>query len=212
MQKPVLLLVDDELNSLTILLDFLSDYYEIHSFDDPSLVMKFVEKTKIDTFLLDINMPKIDGLELCKKIKEKKEHIYTPIIFITAFSDIEKIDKGFSFGAVDYITKPFKLQELKIRIDAHLKVAKSQIELRDKHLSLNLQIEQLTKELKEANDKILFEDNFQNRETTFKSTNEKIEQNKINSEIFNKKFIDIQKKLENQKKLLEDAKLKLNFE
>jgi len=72
--------------------------------------------------LLDVNMPKIDGFETCTKLKSNPITCDIPIIFITAFSDYEDKLKGFSLGAVDYITKPFQAEEALARVRIHLKL------------------------------------------------------------------------------------------
>lgn len=74
--------------------------------------------TEPDIVLLDINMPDMDGLEFCKKIRD---HVNCPILFLTArVDDADKIS-GFSAGGDDYITKPFSLQELTARVNAHIR-------------------------------------------------------------------------------------------
>lgn len=71
-----------------------------------------------DLILLDINMPKIDGIEVCQKIREQ---VNCPIIFLTARVEEQDIVNGLSVGGDDYILKPFRLKELEARIAAHLK-------------------------------------------------------------------------------------------
>tara|TARA_B100001063_G_scaffold247169_1_gene290777 strand:+ start:12473 stop:13105 length:633 start_codon:yes stop_codon:yes gene_type:complete len=208
--KPKILLLDDEIEVLSLFIEFLNEHYEVDVCNSVNTFFEMIEDKVYDVFLLDINMPLMNGLEVCKKIKENQKYIYTPVLFITAFSDISKIEQGFLVGAVDYITKPLRLQEVKIRIDSHYKMSKSRMELKDEHLELNRQIEELTKELKNTKDEIVEED-FQDRESRFKSTNRQIEENKVKNEIFNEKFRDIQEKLEKQKKLLQDTKISLNL-
>lgn len=199
-----------EIEVLSLFIEFLNEHYEVDVCNSVNTFFEMIEDKVYDVFLLDINMPLMNGLEVCKKIKENQKYIYTPVLFITAFSDISKIEQGFLVGAVDYITKLLRLQEVKIRIDSHYKMSKSRMELKDEHLELNRQIEELTKELKNTKDEIVEED-FQDRESRFKSTNRQIEENKVKNEIFNEEFRDIQEKLEKQKKLLQDTKISLNL-
>jgi CheY-like chemotaxis protein len=74
------------------------------------------QETPFDCFLLDIQMPKIDGIQLCKSIRMKPEYLRTPILMITAMSDKSYIDKAFVAGATDYVTKPFDVLELGARV------------------------------------------------------------------------------------------------
>jgi DNA-binding response OmpR family regulator len=76
--------------------------------------LKRIEAEKFDTFLLDINMPEISGLEICRKIREKNQDC--AIIMITAYGDIKNKSDAFNAGADDYLVKPFQLEELLLRI------------------------------------------------------------------------------------------------
>ena len=207
--KSKVLILDDDLESLIHVIDFLNESFEVSACDNEKDFFEIIYKKKFDIILLDINMPNTSGLEVCEKLKNIEIFKCTPVIFVTAFSDIDKIEKGFSLGAIDYVVKPFKPQELKIRITAHIKNSIIQKKLRDEHLELNKEIKTLTKELIIAKNQILSEENFYDREDTFKSTNKEVEERKIATEKFNSKFEEIQKKLEAQKKLLQDTKLLL---
>lgn len=200
-----ILLIDDELSTLTHLIDFLSDFYEVSACDNSETFFDLIEKKSFDLFLLDINMPGMTGLEICKVLKENKKFKYIPIIFVTAFSDIAKIENSFSLGAADYVIKPFKLQELNIRINARIKNSLIENKLRSEQLKLNNEIAQLTKDLE------LREENFQFREDSFQETNIKIEQQKEIGKAFDKKFEEIRKKLKKQQELLENTRNLLNM-
>ena len=97
-----------------------------------------VKASKPDLILLDLMMPEINGLEVCKQLKSDPEYANIPIIFITASNEQEHIVKAFELGAVDYINKPFKRAELFARIRNHLllkhtidKLKSTQIELKN---------------------------------------------------------------------------------
>ncbi len=113
-----ILIVDDEPGIVALL----KDYFEINQYTvitacDGVEAMKQVSKNP-DIILLDINMPKMDGLEVCKRIRE---HISCPIIFLTArVEDVDKI-KGFVSGGDDYVTKPFSIDALGARVEAHIR-------------------------------------------------------------------------------------------
>ena len=202
--KYKILLVDDEEINLQIVQANLNSDYDVHATVNIQEALKLIEEHTYDAFIFDINMDEMDGLELCKIVKTYKKYIYTPVIFVTIIDEVEKIEKGFEYGAYDYITKPVNPQELKIRLHAHIKISKNQIELNQKQLILNEQIEILTNELYSANKNvILSEQIFQNRELNFKYNDEKIRKNFETTELFSEKILITQDKLKKQKELLE---------
>lgn len=115
---PKILLVDDEaaINNL-IKLHFQTEGYLVYTASDAEEAAQMLSHAP-DLILLDINMPEVDGLEFCKKVRN---HIDCPIIFLT--SRITEQDKiiGLRAGGDDYITKPFSLDELTARVEAHLR-------------------------------------------------------------------------------------------
>ncbi len=92
--------------------------------------LNFLENTIPDLILLDIMMPGIDGFETCEKIKENENTKDIPIIFITAVSESDAIVKGFKLGAMDYITKPFRQEEVVVRVKTQLQLKKTMTELK----------------------------------------------------------------------------------
>ena len=113
-----ILIVDDEKGIVSILKNYfqMQGYFVYTAFNGTEALTKICHKP--DIILLDITMPKMDGLTLCKHIRQ---HISCPILFLTA--RIETADKliGFEAGADDYIVKPFDLDELGARVQAHLR-------------------------------------------------------------------------------------------
>lgn len=113
-----ILLVDDEIH----IVDMLKDYFEINDYNILTAYdgEEAIEKLKFnpDLIILDINMPKINGLDLCKKVRE---YVNVPILFLTARVSEKDRVKGFMVGADDYIIKPFSLEELGARVYAHLR-------------------------------------------------------------------------------------------
>ena len=208
--KYKILVVDDEEINLQIVQANLNSDYDVHATVNIQEALKLIEEHTYDAFIFDINMDEMDGLELCKIVKNYKKYIYTPVIFVTIIDEVEKIEKGFEYGAYDYITKPVNPQELKIRLHAHIKISKNQIELNQKQLILNEQIEILTNELYSANKNvILSEQIFQNRELNFKYNDEKIRKNIENTDLFSEKILIMQDMLKKQKELLERIKSSL---
>lgn len=119
MEETRILVVDDEQEIADLLeLYLISDGYQVIKSEDALEGLAIMEREKIDLVLLDIMMPKMDGYEVCKKIREKKN---TPIIMLTARA--EELDKvlGLELGADDYVTKPFGVRELMARVKANLR-------------------------------------------------------------------------------------------
>lgn len=113
-----ILIADDEKDIVSMLGSFFENRgFLVLSATSASETLKQVEKQP-DIILLDINMPGLDGLEVCKRIRD---HISCPILFLTArIEDADKV-KGFAVGGDDYIVKPFSLVELEARVRAHLR-------------------------------------------------------------------------------------------
>ena len=142
------LIVDDEPANLRGLYNLLKEYsLRLFTLQDSKLVMDTIEKDKPDLILLDIMMPGINGFDLCKLIKSKKEFSDISIIFISALNDTANIVKGFELGAVDYISKPFQSEEILARLNNQLT-----IQFQAKELSKLVQnLEKKNEELSELN-------------------------------------------------------------
>ncbi|MBE6013584.1 response regulator [Anaeropeptidivorans aminofermentans] len=118
MSKKVLV-IDDEKNIVDIVeFNLKKEGYEILKAFDGEAGLKSALEEDPDLILLDIMMPKMDGFEVCKKVREKKD---TPIIMLTARA--EEVDKvlGLELGADDYVTKPFGVRELMARVKANIR-------------------------------------------------------------------------------------------
>ena len=122
-QKTILIVDDTELNVNT-LMDLLDDKYDILAALDGESALEIVDDEEtIDLILLDIMMPGIDGFEVCKRLKANSKTEDIPVIFITAKTDDDSIEKAYKIGGVDYITKPFRAREVLSRINSHLALA-----------------------------------------------------------------------------------------
>jgi DNA-binding response OmpR family regulator len=118
-----ILVVDDNHENLKVVSSFLKEKkYNIALATDGENAFKVLAENKIDLILLDIMMPGMDGFEVCKILKEKAETKEIPVIFLTARTDTDDIVKGFQIGGVDYITKPFKKEELYARVNNHIQL------------------------------------------------------------------------------------------
>lgn len=119
--KDTILLVDDNDLNLAILSEILSQYDLVVAVDGKT-ALEIVANEKIDLILLDIMMPYINGFDVAKVLKNNPSTLDIPIIFLTAKLEISDIKYGFELGAIDYITKPFLAEELKIRVANHLEL------------------------------------------------------------------------------------------
>lgn len=111
-----LLLEDDIVLSKEIKNYLVSKGIECEVAFDGELFLRHLKNLVFDIFLLDINVPKLNGLDVCKKIRETDKT--TPIIMLTAYSDIQDKTDAFNIGADDYLVKPFHFEELLLRISS----------------------------------------------------------------------------------------------
>ena len=128
---PLILIVDDTIKNLQLMGSVLKEEnYKIAIANNGNQAILIASQTLPDLILLDVMMPGINGYETCKKLKEIEQVKNIPIIFLTAKSEIEDIVNGLKAGAVDYITKPFNIYELKARVKTHieLKISKDLLE------------------------------------------------------------------------------------
>jgi len=125
-----ILVVDDNPKNIQVLATHLTnDDYEVEYASNGKEAVQMIEREDFDLILLDVMMPGIDGFETCRRIKkiENKKHI--PIIFVTAKTDIDSLTLGFEYGGVDYISKPFKADELLLRVSTHIELKKAKDKL-----------------------------------------------------------------------------------
>lgn len=125
---PSLLIIEDEDNIIQLLkYNFEKEGFHVLLASDGEIGAQTALKKKPDLILLDLMLPKLDGLEVCKILRQNRETAHIPIIMLTAKS--EELDKiiGLELGADDYVSKPFSPKELLARIKALLRRAKTQI-------------------------------------------------------------------------------------
>lgn len=137
METKTILAVDDTPSNLDILVEYLEEY-EVFDVTDGYDVFKIVKKEKIDLILLDIMMPEIDGLEICKRLKGDPKTKDIPIIFITSKTDEDFIEKAYDIGGSDYVKKPFRKKELLSRIKRELQIQNQIKDLEEAHKKLKL--------------------------------------------------------------------------
>ena len=131
MEKSLILVVDDVAQNITILKEALEKDFQLAAAINGKRAVEYVKNTQPDLVLLDILMPDMDGYEVCRRMKEIPHMEDVPIIFITSLNDTENIIKGFHEGAVDYISKPFDIDEVKSRVIVHLGLKQYRDELKN---------------------------------------------------------------------------------
>lgn len=121
--KPyTLLIVDDNSSNIELLFHSLNTQYNILVAKNGKTAIKLAQEKLPDLILLDIAMPGLDGFEVIENLKSDSRTTIIPVIFVTGKSNYEHRTKGYHLGAVDYITKPFELNEVKTRIQAQLQL------------------------------------------------------------------------------------------
>lgn len=138
-----ILIVDDLLTNLEVTAQILKEGgYKFSMAQDGNSALKTLESDTPDLILLDIMMPEMDGLEVCRIINQNDKFKNIPVIFITAINEVKYLVEGFKAGGVDYITKPFNREELLIRVKNHLDLSLAKrnlldtIKIRDKIYSI----------------------------------------------------------------------------
>jgi len=121
--QTTILIVDDIPENISTLFHFLdANNFEVLVARDGESALELIEYEQPSLILLDVMMPGIDGFETCKRLKANAKTQDIPIIFMTALSETVDKLKGFKLGAVDYITKPIKQEEVLARINIHLTI------------------------------------------------------------------------------------------
>ena len=143
-ENNTVLVVDDNPDNLRLLSGILSEHhYKVRLAPNGERALATIRKESPGLILLDIMMPVVDGFEVCRQLKQDTETAGIPVIFISALNEtIEKV-KAFSLGAVDYITKPFKSEEVLARVNTHLTLRYLQLELEAKNAELRKAMDEI---------------------------------------------------------------------
>ncbi len=130
--KGDILIVDDEPVNLRLLSNMLTmQGYKVRAVTSGAMALTTVRTLTPDLILMDINMPEMSGYEVCTHLKADARARNIPVIFISALDDIQDKVKAFTVGGVDYITKPFQLEEVLARVETHLALRDLQKQLQD---------------------------------------------------------------------------------
>ena len=139
--SPRILVVDDSVETLMLLTDILANNgYKILTASDGHTALKLVEVEVPDLIILDVKMPNMDGYEVCHKLKSDEHSSRIPVIFISGLYDAVNKVKGFNVGGIDYITKPFQLEEVLVRVETHLDLSHLQRQTEEQNIQLEQEI------------------------------------------------------------------------
>ena len=127
--KALIMCVDDEPVNLAIMEELLQDRYRLDTTSSGDECLQQVGVQKPDLILLDVNMPRVDGLETCRCLRQDPETADIPIIFISALASHSELMAGYDAGGDDYITKPFSEDILQKKIDVVLGSQRKKLEL-----------------------------------------------------------------------------------
>jgi len=143
--KGSILVVDDTSDSLRVLTSTLTaEGYTVQPADSGELALASIAANPPELILLDIRMPGMDGFEVCRRLKAQEYSRNIPVVFLSALSEVGDRVEGLKLGAVDFISKPFRKEELLARVETHLELARLRA-------SLERRVAERTAELHEAN-------------------------------------------------------------
>lgn len=125
-----IMVVDDTIENLRLLTNLLGEKgYEIRPATSGRLALQAAMRSPPDLILLDVNMPEMDGYEVCRQLKEQETLRDVPVIFLTALTDTSDKLRAFAVGGVDYIAKPFQIDEVLARVQVQLELRRARREL-----------------------------------------------------------------------------------
>lgn len=125
------LIVDDTIENLRLLSNMLAEHdYEARPVTSGEQALRAAVQSPPDLILLDISMPGMNGFEVCQQLKADERTKDVPVIFLTAYSDMKHKIQAFEMGGVDYITKPFQIEEVLARVRTHIALRQAQMELK----------------------------------------------------------------------------------
>ena len=150
--KANILVVDDTPQNLKLLSSMLQEHrFNVRCAIDGLLALNTARSGWADLILLDITMPKIDGYEVCKQLKAEENTKAIPVIFLSALDDIADKKRAFKVGGVDYISKPFQVDEVLARVKTHLQTRQLQKNLEQQVKERTIQLTQALHKSEAAN-------------------------------------------------------------
>ncbi len=150
-----ILIVDDTIENLRVLSSILSEQgYNVRKATGGKMALKVVETLPPDLIMLDIMMADMSGYEVCKALKENPHTADIPVIFLSALDDVFDKVKAFEMGGIDYISKPFQMEEVLVRVKNQLALRTAQKKVYQLNNQLEKRVEERTQQLQKANQKL----------------------------------------------------------
>lgn len=141
------LIVDDSKVDMVMIKNMLEDYQLLFAYDGAEAMEIIKHEPEIDIMLLDLNMPRMDGFEVLKAIRQTSKYQKITTLILTNHGEIEKEIRGLELGAVDYIRKPLNLESLRKRIEIHVRLRNATRELKQNNAMLEQKVARRTEEL-----------------------------------------------------------------
>jgi len=154
-QKTIMIVDDTEMN-IVILVDALKEDYDLIVAINGVEAIEILEEQKPDLILLDIMMPEMNGYDVLSNINSDPTLEHIPVILLSAISDSDSKTKGFSLGAVDYITKPFEIVEVKARVKTQIRLEEVRLVLENQNTILEQKVKERTNLLERTNSAAIF--------------------------------------------------------
>jgi len=154
-QKTIMIVDDTEMN-IVILVEALKEDYDLIVAINGLEAIEILEEQKPDLILLDIMMPEMNGYEVLEGLKTQSTLEHIPVILLSAITDSDSKTKGFSLGAVDYITKPFEIVEVKARVKTQLRLEEVRLVLENQNTILEEKVKERTNLLERTNSAAIY--------------------------------------------------------
>ncbi|MCC5806819.1 MAG: response regulator [Opitutales bacterium] len=136
-----ILVIDDTPENLAVLFDVLAEEgFEVLVVESGEIALERMGVLQPDLILLDVRLPGLDGIEICRRLKADPDYAEVPVIILTALNETEDTIAGFSAGAVDYLCKPVEPQEVLIRVRTQLKIRQLHQALEERNRALSVEI------------------------------------------------------------------------
>jgi putative two-component system response regulator len=155
-RQSTIMIVDDTEMNIEILVEALEEDYELIIAINGLEAIELLQEQKPDLILLDIMMPEMDGYEVLKTIKNNPALEHIPVILLSAITDSDSKTKGFSLGAVDYVTKPFEIIEVKARVKTQLRLEEARLILESQNIVLEDLVKERTELLERTNSAAIY--------------------------------------------------------
>ncbi len=155
--KATILIADDTPEYLLLLTQILTHFgYNVRTATDGVEALQAALNDPPDIIMLDINMPNMDGIETCQRLKSDDRTRLIPVLFLSGLKDVGDKVRAFQAGGVDFVLKPFQIEEVLARLESHLSIRQLQTQLQDANQELATRLDQLSKaQLAEREQRIL---------------------------------------------------------